>query len=179
MWILQQPLIAPASFELMQLSPQKNDCFSHRLEQKLNELVRDAPYPMGINIGLEYYLFDHWIVTFLTIIIYTTGLRFLNISILLMYSNNRTSFDTSVYYTDGVILYNYYYYYYYCCCCCCCCYYYYYYYYYLFDQIVFSVNNIGGASTFEFGGFCFLVSYSTHVAIKNYSTTVCKKCITT
>ena len=30
-----------------------------------------------------------------------------------MYSNNRTSFDTSAYYTEGVILYKYYYYCYY------------------------------------------------------------------
>ena len=30
-----------------------------------------------------------------------------------MYSNNRTSFDTSAYHIEGVILYKYYYYYYY------------------------------------------------------------------
>jgi len=42
-----------------------------------------------------------------------------------MYSNNKTSFDTSVYYTDGVILYNYYYYYHYYYYYCYCYYYYY------------------------------------------------------
>ena len=32
--------------------------------------------------------------------------------VLLMYSNNRTSFDTSAYYADRVITYKYYYHYY-------------------------------------------------------------------
>ena len=39
------------------------------LPQELNELVRDALYLVWIDIGIEYYLFDQRIVTFLTIII--------------------------------------------------------------------------------------------------------------